>query len=84
MIAAREDLRLHFERKGLADLVIPFSRGAYNEQATIGENLLFGVPQDPTLVEPLRLAAFRPFRAALEQVNCSKTSTGWASRSPGT
>ncbi|GJE39734.1 ABC transporter transmembrane domain-containing protein [Methylobacterium persicinum] len=66
-IAAREHLRAHFERKGLADLVIPFSRGAYNDQATLGENLLFGVPRNPALMEPLTLAAVAPFRRALER-----------------
>ncbi|WP_342167267.1 ABC transporter transmembrane domain-containing protein [Methylobacterium sp. SD21] len=65
VIGAREHLREHFERQGLAGLVIPFSRGAYNEQATLGENLLFGVPRDPALTEPLRLAALPPFRMAL-------------------
>ncbi|MGT2478757.1 hypothetical protein ACU4GR_07495 [Methylobacterium oryzae CBMB20] len=29
--------------------MIPFSRGRYNEQATVSENLLFGVPRDRTL-----------------------------------
>jgi putative ABC transport system ATP-binding protein len=68
MIAAREHLRKHFERRGLAGLVIPFTRGAYNDQATLGENLLFGVPRDPALLEPRRLAAVQPFRQALERV----------------
>lgn len=66
-ISAREHLREHFSRQGLAGLVIPFSRGAYNEQATLAENLLFGVPRDLALTEPLRLAAAAPFRAALTQ-----------------
>ncbi|GJE47240.1 hypothetical protein GOFOIKOB_0260 [Methylobacterium tardum] len=68
MIAAREHLREHFARKGLADLVIPFARGRYNDQATVGENLLFGVPRDPSLKEPQRLAATPLFRQALEKV----------------
>ncbi len=66
-ILAREHLREHFEQQGLAGLVIPFSRGAFNDQATLGENLLFGVPRDTTLTEPLRLAAAVPFRMALAQ-----------------
>ncbi|MGC5781281.1 ABC transporter transmembrane domain-containing protein [Methylobacterium sp. NFXW15] len=66
-ILAREHLREHFEQQGLAGLVIPFSRGAFNDQATLGENLLFGVPRDTTLTEPLRLAAAAPFRMALAQ-----------------
>ncbi|MBE7200138.1 MAG: ABC transporter ATP-binding protein/permease [Parafilimonas terrae] len=69
MIAAREHLRQHFEQQGMVGLVIPFTRGAYNDQATLGENLLFGVPRDPALLEPRRLAAVRPFRQALERVH---------------
>lgn len=68
MIAAREHLREHFARSGLADLVIPFSRGCYNDQATVGENLLFGVPRDRTLTDPHRLAGTPLFREALEKV----------------
>ncbi|MGT2485628.1 hypothetical protein ACU4GA_05580 [Methylobacterium oryzae CBMB20] len=68
MIAAREHLREHFAQKGLADLVIPFARGRYNEQATVAENLLFGVPRDPTLTDPRRLAGVTLFREALEKV----------------
>ncbi|MBP1182478.1 ABC transporter transmembrane domain-containing protein [Methylobacterium sp. PvR107] len=68
MIAAREHLREHFARKGLDDLVIPFARGRYNDQATVGENLLFGVPRDPSLKEPQRLAATPLFRQSLEKV----------------
>ncbi len=67
MIAAREHLRAHFVQKGLADLVIPFARGSYNDQATVGENLLFGVPRDSTLMDPHRLAGTPLFRAALER-----------------
>ncbi len=67
MIAAREHLRAHFVEKGLADLVIPFARGTYNDQATVGENLLFGVPRDRTLTDPQRLAAAPLFREALEE-----------------
>jgi putative ABC transport system ATP-binding protein len=68
MIAAREHLREHFAQKGLADLVIPFARGRYNDQATVAENLLFGVPRDPTLTDPRRLAGTALFREALEKV----------------
>ncbi len=67
MIAAREHLRTHFAQSGLADLVIPFSRGSYNAQATVAENLMFGVPRDPTLMDPRRLAGVRLFREALER-----------------
>ncbi len=69
MIAAREHLRQHFVQTGLADLVIPFARGRYNDQATVGENLLFGVPRDPSLTDPQRLAAAPLFRGALEEAH---------------
>ena len=69
MIAARGHLRAHFERAGLAGLVIPFARGRYNEQATLGENLLFGVPRDPALKDPRRLAGTPCFREALARVH---------------
>jgi putative ABC transport system ATP-binding protein len=68
MIAAREHLREHFAQKGLADLVIPFARGRYNDQATVAENLLFGVPRDTSLTDPRRLAGVPMFREALEKV----------------
>ncbi|MDP4004977.1 ABC transporter transmembrane domain-containing protein [Methylobacterium sp. NEAU K] len=68
MIAAREHLREHFAQNGLADLVIPFARGRYNEQATVAENLMFGVPRDPSLTDPRRLAGVQLFRQALEKV----------------
>ena len=67
MIAARKHLREHFSEKGLSGLVIPFSRGAYNDQATIAENLLFGVPHDESLIGP-RLAAAPRFRTALAEI----------------
>ena len=67
MIAARECLRAHFSEKGLSGLVIPFARGAYNDQATIAENLLFGVPHDESLIGR-RLAAEPRFRAALAEL----------------
>ena len=67
MIAAREHLREHFAQSGLADLVIPFSRGRFNEQATVAENLMFGVPRDPNLTDPRRLAGVPLFREALER-----------------
>ncbi|WP_430911619.1 ABC transporter transmembrane domain-containing protein [Methylobacterium sp. sgz302541] len=67
LIAAREHLREHFEVSGQSGLVIPFARGAYNEQATIAENLLFGVPVDPSLAGR-SLAGDARFRAVLAEL----------------
>ncbi|NEU12895.1 ABC transporter ATP-binding protein [Methylobacterium sp. BTF04] len=64
VIAARMHLRSHFAMDGQANLVIPFDRDRYNPQASVAENLLFGVPRDPALVgRPL--AGEKRFRAAL-------------------
>lgn len=66
MIQARAHLREHFAEAGLEGLVIPFARGSYNAQASVAENLLFGVPDDPALLGPalardtrLRIALLR-------------------------
>ncbi|MFD0938620.1 ABC transporter ATP-binding protein, partial [Methylobacterium trifolii] len=67
MIAARIHLQEHFVEAGMAGLVIPFARGRYNEQATIAENLLFGVPRDPALMGA-RLAGEPRFRAVLSGI----------------
>jgi len=64
MIQARDYLRRHFAEAGMAGLVIPFAQGSYNPQATVAENLLFGVPRDPRLKGPA-LATDPRFRAAL-------------------
>ena len=43
-IAARRAIREALSQKEMRRLVEPFDPGAYNTNATIGENLLFGVP----------------------------------------
>jgi putative ABC transport system ATP-binding protein len=40
----RAGLRARIEQEGMADLVVPFELGAYNPEATVAENLLFGSP----------------------------------------
>ncbi|WP_375455191.1 ABC transporter transmembrane domain-containing protein [uncultured Methylobacterium sp.] len=67
VIAARRHLQRHFAEAGMGDLVIPFDPRRYNHQATIAENLLFGVPTTPAL-EGGRLAAEPRFRAALDKL----------------
>ena len=44
LVEARSRLRETFRSNGMADLVEPFDIARYNDQATIAENLLFGVP----------------------------------------
>ncbi|MCG7392495.1 ABC transporter ATP-binding protein [Microvirga sp. ACRRW] len=44
VVEARRRLRENFRSNGMSDLVEPFDMDRYNEQATIAENLLFGVP----------------------------------------
>ncbi|SCX99090.1 putative ABC transport system ATP-binding protein [Microvirga guangxiensis] len=44
VVEARRRLQENFRSNGMADLVEPFDMGRYNEQATVAENLLFGVP----------------------------------------
>ena len=68
LIEARGHLRDLFAAAGMRNLVIPFARGRYNAQATIAENLLFGVPCDPALKGPA-LAGEPRFRAALADLH---------------
>ena len=68
MIQARAYLREHFAESGLQGLVIPFARGSYNAQASVAENLLFGLPDDPALLGPA-LARDRRLRVALIRAN---------------
>jgi putative ABC transport system ATP-binding protein len=47
LLAARQALGHRLAEKELAGLVEPFDASAYNSEATIGENLLFGAALDP-------------------------------------
>ncbi|WP_336485736.1 ABC transporter transmembrane domain-containing protein [Methylobacterium nigriterrae] len=64
LIAARHRLRVHLVEHRMGDLVIPFDRNVYNGQATVAENLLFGVPRVTALVGR-RLASEGRLRAVL-------------------
>ena len=59
----------------------PFEPGAYNKEATIGENLLFGAATGPQLADKA-LAANPYFASVLKQAGLDATSTRWAWRSP--
>ncbi|HEY0275657.1 MAG TPA: hypothetical protein VGC31_06270, partial [Paenirhodobacter sp.] len=47
VLAIRATLRERLKDRDLANVVLPFEAGRYNDEATIAENLLFGVPNDP-------------------------------------
>jgi len=49
IVALRAALRDELAARGLRDLIVPFTPGAYNIEATVGENLLFGTAVGPTL-----------------------------------
>ena len=66
LIEARTLLREKLDASGMADLVEPFDPERYNGQATIAENLLFGVPTSRALTGR-SLAEHSGFRQALEQ-----------------
>ncbi|WP_274626771.1 ABC transporter ATP-binding protein [Arvimicrobium flavum] len=42
IVELRTAMRERLDREGLSGLVVPFEPGAYNLEATVGENLLFG------------------------------------------
>ncbi|OSQ39531.1 ABC transporter transmembrane domain-containing protein [Thalassospira mesophila] len=47
VLAARPRLKELLAERGLADLVEPFDIESYNDNATVGINLIFGVPVNP-------------------------------------
>lgn len=61
--AGRREIRAKLEARGLSGLVEPFDPGRYNLQATIGENILFGVALGDTFRED-RLPS-QPFMKSL-------------------
>lgn len=74
MVEARERLRETFQESGMADLVEPFDVRRYNNQATVAENLLFGVP----VAEDFRgrnLAENAHFRSAIDQAGLTDDLT---------
>ena len=50
IVEMRHALRDELEEAGLSSLVVSFEPGAYNTEATVGENLLFGTATGPALV----------------------------------
>jgi putative ABC transport system ATP-binding protein len=66
IIEARTILRDKLVEAGAADLVEPFDPERYNAQATVAENLIFGVPTSRELMGR-NLAEHRDFRDALNR-----------------
>ncbi|MCB1447057.1 MAG: ATP-binding cassette domain-containing protein, partial [Rhizobiaceae bacterium] len=50
IVELRHALREELEKEDLSSLVVPFDPDAYNTEATVGENLLFGAPTGPELM----------------------------------
>ncbi|MFT4181791.1 MAG: ABC transporter ATP-binding protein [Rhizobium sp.] len=61
IVELRQALRLRLKEENLEDLVVPFEFDAYNSQATVGENLLFGT-LNRHLMTNRKLAAHPYFR----------------------
>ena len=64
IVELRAAMRERLDRDGLSDLVVPFEPGAYNREATVGENLLFGAATGKEL-SPKGLAANPYFASVL-------------------
>ncbi|MBB4567149.1 ABC transporter ATP-binding protein [Rhizobium leucaenae] len=61
IVELRQALRLRLQEENLDGLVVPFEFDAYNPQATVGENLLFGTLKRP-LMTNRKLAAHPYFQ----------------------
>ena len=82
LVDARHRLRETFQSNGMADLVEPFDPARYNEQATVAENLLFGVPISDEF-RGRNLAENNRFRSAIDRAGSDRRAGAtWACRSP--
>ncbi|NGN42874.1 ABC transporter ATP-binding protein [Mesorhizobium sp. CGMCC 1.15528] len=72
IVELRAALRSRLEQEGLSGLVVPFEPGAYNKEATIGENLLFGAAAGTELADRA-LAANPYFASVLRQGGLDRT-----------
>ncbi|WP_245294885.1 ABC transporter ATP-binding protein [Rhizobium rhizosphaerae] len=66
IVEMRSALTGELEEAGLSGLVVPFEPGAYNPEATVGENLLFGTAIGPRMM-PQALAKNTYFRQVIDQ-----------------
>ena len=65
IVELRAALRNQLEQEGLSGLVVPFEPGAYNREATVGENLLFGAATGPTLAD--KALASNPYFSSVSE-----------------
>ncbi|OCJ15897.1 hypothetical protein A6U88_15630 [Agrobacterium sp. B131/95] len=66
IVELRQALRLRLKEEDLEGLVVPFEFDAYNPQATVGENLLFGTLKRPQMTNR-KLAAHPYFQQLFTQ-----------------
>ncbi|HEY8565017.1 MAG TPA: ABC transporter transmembrane domain-containing protein [Beijerinckiaceae bacterium] len=71
LIEARLRLRERLAAQNMADLVEPFDPARFNRQATVAENLLFGVPTSRALLGR-DLAEHPAFRGALDAADLTR------------
>ncbi|PRD42435.1 hypothetical protein C5748_16780 [Phyllobacterium phragmitis] len=71
ILELRSALRARLKEEGLSELVVPFEPGTYNKEATVGENLLFGVAVGPALADKA-LAANPYFLSVLKQAGLDR------------
>ncbi|MGH6895061.1 MAG: ABC transporter transmembrane domain-containing protein [Geminicoccaceae bacterium] len=78
VLAARERLRGRLQEQNYANLIEPFERDRYLENATLGENLIFGVPLRSEFQGPA-LARNGYVRRVLRQVDLEDRliALGW-------
>lgn len=70
IVDLRAALREKMQQSELGDIVVPFDFDAYNPQATVGENLLFGSMKRPVM-NNRRLAAHPYFQALFRETGLS-------------
>jgi putative ABC transport system ATP-binding protein len=70
IVDVRAALRERMQESDLASIVVPFDFDAYNIQATVGENLLFGSMKRPAM-NNRRLAAHPYFQALFRETGLS-------------
>ena len=66
IVTVRQAFRKRLQEENLEDAVVPFQAGAYNPEATVSENFLFGAATGPVLSN-LDLAKSPYFRSVLEK-----------------
>lgn len=72
IVELRAAMRERLDKEGLHELVVPFEPGAYNREATVGENLLFGAATGKALSQR-QLVANPYFASVLAADNLDST-----------